>query len=120
LSLGENGIYEKAQFGAKSYTNAQVKEQTEISKMTNDIDSLVSTRVDSSKGVIFESLINKNDGVYNTNEKGYLFSTNTSGVNYSSNNIITLTKSIENYDYLIIEFDVYRDATIARIWKYVI
>jgi len=39
LSLGENGIFRKAQFGAQSYTNAQDYEKTEIGKAINDIES---------------------------------------------------------------------------------
>lgn len=41
LSLGENGLFKKAKMGAEEYKNAQVYEETQISKFTNDIDSQV-------------------------------------------------------------------------------
>jgi len=47
LSLGENGIFRKAQFGAQSYANAQESDATAISNISNQINSM-STIVGSS------------------------------------------------------------------------
>ena len=41
LSLGNNGLFNKAKYASQSYKNAQNYEETEIAKMTNNIDSCV-------------------------------------------------------------------------------
>jgi len=41
LSLGENGIFSKAKFATEEYANEQEKEETEIGKITNEIESHV-------------------------------------------------------------------------------
>lgn len=51
-----------------------------------------------------ESLINTSDDIYNN---GYIFNLATNYPTFTSNNTINLNKSIENYDYIIFEFDVY-------------
>ena len=39
ISLGNNGIFNKAKTAKEMYTNAQTQEETEIAKTTNEIDS---------------------------------------------------------------------------------
>ena len=39
ISLGNNGLFNKAKTAKEMYTNAQNYEETEIEKMTNNIDS---------------------------------------------------------------------------------
>jgi len=41
LSLGENGIFNKAKYASEKYTNEQEKEETEIAKLANEIDGYV-------------------------------------------------------------------------------
>jgi len=41
LSLGENGIFNKAKFATEEYANEQAKEETEIGKVSNEIDTIV-------------------------------------------------------------------------------
>jgi len=41
LSLGENGIFSKAQQARQEYLNAQDYEETEIAKVVNEVDSIV-------------------------------------------------------------------------------
>ena len=38
ISLGNNGLFNKAKTAKEMYTNAQAQEETEIAKMTNQID----------------------------------------------------------------------------------
>jgi len=49
LSLGENGIFNKAKFATEEYANEQAREETEIAKLTNEVDKYVdsSTRTTS-------------------------------------------------------------------------
>jgi len=42
LSIGENGIFNKAKYATEQYANEQAKEETEIAKLTNQIDGYVS------------------------------------------------------------------------------
>jgi len=46
LSLGENGIFNKAKYASEQYANEQSKEETEIAKLTNEIDSSVNSSRD--------------------------------------------------------------------------
>lgn len=39
LSLGENGIFKKAKQATQEYSNAQAKEETEMAKLTNEIEN---------------------------------------------------------------------------------
>jgi len=41
LSLGENGIFNKAKYATEQYANEQEKEETEIAKISNEIDEYV-------------------------------------------------------------------------------
>jgi len=42
LTVGENGIFSKAKYAREQYANEQAREETEIAKTTNEIDSYVS------------------------------------------------------------------------------
>ena len=46
LSLGNNGIFNRAKTAKESYQNAEAQEQTEIAKVTNDINSFISNNRD--------------------------------------------------------------------------
>jgi len=46
LSIGENGIFSKAKYASAEYSNEQAKEETEIAKLTNEIDSSVNSSRD--------------------------------------------------------------------------
>ena len=41
ISLGNNGLFNKAKTAKEMYTNAQTQEELDIAKMTNNIDSYV-------------------------------------------------------------------------------
>ena len=41
LSLGENGIFKKAKYATEEYVNEQAREELEIGKMTNELESHV-------------------------------------------------------------------------------
>jgi len=41
LSLGENGIFNKAKFATEEYANEQAREEAEIAKTVNDVDYYV-------------------------------------------------------------------------------
>jgi len=61
LSLGENGIFNKAKFASEEYANEQAREELEIGKMTNEIE----THVGSSRETViipkeeYEALVKK-------------------------------------------------------------
>ena len=44
ITLGNNGLFDKAKLGKELYANAQDYEETEIAKKANEIDSMVSER----------------------------------------------------------------------------
>jgi len=110
LSLGENGIFNKAKYATEEYANEQAREEAEIAKTANDIDTIVNTRNDI-KNVQVKSLINTNDSIYNQTEKGFVFDTPTTQKNYTTNNVISLNDNILDYDYLIFEYDTYYNPT---------
>jgi len=43
LSIGENGIFNKAKYASEEYSNEQAREETEIAKLTNEINSSVNS-----------------------------------------------------------------------------
>ena len=43
-SLTGNGLFEKAKLATQKYANAQGKEETEIAKLTNEIDYIIGDR----------------------------------------------------------------------------
>jgi len=49
LSLGENGIFNKAKFATEEYANEQAKEETEIGKISNEIESHVGSSRETTK-----------------------------------------------------------------------
>jgi len=106
LSLGENGIFNKAKFATEEYANEQAREEAEIAKYSNDIDTIVNTRNDISN-VQVKSLISTNDPIYNQTDKGFVFSTPTTYTPITTNNVITVNDNLSNYDYLIFEYDCY-------------
>ena len=70
ISLGNNGLFNKAKTAKEMYTNAQNYEETEIAKMTNSIDGYV----DGNRGTVtltdeeyaqFKSLIQDKNKNYN-------------------------------------------------------
>jgi len=72
LTIGENGIFSKAKYASEQYANEQAKEETEIAKMPNEIDSHVEGNretVTISK-TEYEKLLNSsNANNYSTDEK---------------------------------------------------
>ena len=44
ISLGNNGLFNKAKTAKEMYTNAQAQEETEIAKISNGIDDIINTR----------------------------------------------------------------------------
>ena len=72
ISLGNNGLFNKAKTAKEMYTNAQAQEETEIAKITNNIDGYVGgnrdyeTEINTLKSRIAE-LENLNS--YSTTEK---------------------------------------------------
>jgi len=94
LSLGENGIFSKAQQAREEYANAQAKEETEIAKATNEIDNFVDGGRTNSAGnsLFFIDTSNKiesivSDTEYNTNSVTYTATENciVSGMIYTKN-----------------------------------
>jgi len=81
LSVGENGIFNKAKYASETYSNEQEKEKIEIGKYPNQIDSYVgglrteSTNLilDYENGVDLKSTLNAVNTTYTVPENGYLY-----------------------------------------------
>jgi len=59
LSLGENGIFNKAKYATEEYANEQAREETEIAKYANEIESHVGSSRETTKPkkkVLFEGM----------------------------------------------------------------
>ena len=110
-SLTNSGLFENAKLAKEKSDAAQEKEDATLADYENKIGEYVDgTRQSSSK---IKSLINKDDGVYNKTEGGYIFDTPTTETTITSNNVIALTDSIENYDYIIFDSGIYRLASLT-------
>jgi len=74
LSLGENGIFSKAQQARQEYLNAQDYEETEIAKYTNEIDKITGNRENINLEITdLSNQVVLNDNTYIDNEaEGYL------------------------------------------------
>ena len=83
--------------------NAQNEENTILSDYSSEINEYISSNRNDKENS--QSLINKDDGIYNKSEGGYIFNTSQNNITYTSNNIITLSESIENYNYIEFECD---------------
>jgi len=96
LSIGENGIFNKAKYASESYANEQGREETEIAKLTNEIDEKInsSTRLDKSNEV---NLLKK------------------SGI--KQGDAIKLNDSIRNYKRLKIVFGVHMTSGTDLLWN---
>ena len=103
-ALTQTGLFEKANESKKITENAIVDENSTLGKYENVINQLSSTR-NNNQNMRIESLINKNDGIYNTLDNGYVF--NTPHAYTTLDETILLTDSIENYDYILFEYDCF-------------
>ena len=103
-ALTQTGLFEKAKEAKEITENAIENENSTLGKYENTINQLSSTR-NNNQGIKIESLINKKDGLYNTTDNGYVFNTPTSYTSLNQN--ILLTTTIENYDYIIFEYDAF-------------
>ena len=102
-ALTQTGLFENAKQAKNAMENAQNEENTILSDYSSEINEYISSnRYDKENS---QSLINKDDGIYNKSEGGYIFNTSQNNITYTSNNIITLSESIENYNYIEFECD---------------
>ena len=106
-TLTQTSLFENAKQAKKSMEDSQKKENVTIANYENKINEVVTSTRDNNLTIM--SLINKEDEVYNKIEDGYVFSTPLFNENnyITSNNDIILKDSIENYDYIMFEFDTY-------------
>ncbi len=106
-AITNTGLFGKARQAEQKTQEKQEEENATIADYGSKIDEVV-TSARNNKATI-TNLINTEDGVYNKQEEGYVFSTPLFSVtNYiTSNNDIILKDSIENYDYIMFEFDTY-------------
>ena len=95
ISLGNNGLFNKAKTAKEMYINAQEYEETEIAKMTNEIDSFVSSRTMNSLQYV---------GAYKSSD---LFKHNEEAE-------ITISE-LEKGNYLIICFRTGHDESVAEV-----
>lgn len=103
ISLGNNGLFNKAKTAREMYTNSQNYEETEIAKITNNIDGYV----DGNRGTIkiseeeYEMLKNANS--YPTEEK--IVGTWIDGITPIYKKTIQITTPNSTGDYKIIEYN---------------
>jgi len=55
LSIGENGIFNKAKYATEEYANEQAREETEIAKYANQLDAIVNLSNRGSETQIYKS-----------------------------------------------------------------
>ena len=98
----------KAKLAKERQENAEIQENEKLGDYENKIGEYVDgTRNPNSSGIVVKSLINKDDGIFDKTNNGYIFDTPTSNSYITSNNSITLKESIENFNYIIFEADSY-------------
>ena len=102
-ALTQTGLFENAKQAKNAMENAQTKENAILSDYSSEINEYISSNRNDKENS--QSLINKDDGIYNKSEGGYIFNTSQNDITYTSNNIITLSESIENYNYIEFECD---------------
>ena len=102
-ALTQTGLFENAKQAKNAMENAQNEENTILSDYSSEINEYISSNRNDKENS--QSLINKDDGIYNKSEGGYIFKTSQNDITYTSNNIITLSESIENYNYIEFECD---------------
>ncbi len=102
-ALTQTGLFENAKQAKNAMENAQNEENTILSDYSSEINKYISSNRNDKENS--QSLINKDDGIYNKSEGGYIFNTSQNNITYTSNNIITLSESIENYNYIEFECD---------------
>ena len=102
-ALTQTGLFEKAKQAKNAMENAQTKENATLSDYSSEINEYISSNRNDKENS--QSLINKDDGIYNKREGGYIFNTSQNDITYTNNNIITLSESIENYNYIEFECD---------------
>ena len=102
-TLTQTGLFENAKQAKNAMENAQNEENTILSDYSSEINKYISSNRNDKENS--QSLINKDDGIYNKSEGGYIFNTSQNNITYTSNNIITLSESIENYNYIEFECD---------------
>ena len=102
-TLTQTGLFENAKQAKNAMENAQNEENTILSDYSSEINEYISSNRNDKENS--QSLINKDDGIYNKSEGGYIFNTSQNNITYTSNNIITLSESIENYNYIEFECD---------------
>jgi type II secretory pathway pseudopilin PulG len=102
-TLTQTGLFENAKQAKNAMENAQTKENAILSDYSSEINEYISSNRNDKENS--QSLINKDDGIYNKSEGGYIFNTSQNNITYTSNNIITLSESIENYNYIEFECD---------------
>ena len=103
VNLTQTGLFENAKQAKNAMENAQNEENTILSDYSSEINEYISSNRNDKENS--QSLINKDDGIYNKSEGGYIFNTSQNNITYTSNNIITLSESIENYNYIEFECD---------------
>ncbi len=102
-ALTKTGLFENAKQAKNAMENAQTKENATLSDYSSEINEYISSNRNDKENS--QSLINKDDGIYNKSEGGYIFNTSQNDITYTNNNIITLSESIENYNYIEFECD---------------
>ena len=102
-ALTKTGLFENAKQAKNAMENAQTKENATLSDYSSEINEYISSNRSDKENS--QSLINKDDGIYNKSEGGYIFNTSQNNITYTSNNIITLSEPIENYNYIEFECD---------------
>jgi len=115
LSIGENGIFNKAKYVTEEYSNAQDYEETEIAKLTNEIDLItensnsefqtstllgdISLEIEEING---ESIKVKVTATNENEVKEYGVIVNNELMNVSESNEIIVSNLISNQEYNII------------------
>lgn len=102
-ALTQTGLFEKAKEAKQKNENTQKEENLTLASYEKEISKFISSNRNGQENAV--SLINKEDGIYNKDQNGYIFNTAINQITYSTNNIITLSESIENYKYLEFECD---------------
>jgi len=94
LSLGENGIFNKAKYATEEYANEQAREEMEIAKTTNQIDSLVGGTRQENKEMHISYLSARTNTTTNSSDTNLVIDVK----DYKKLTIATLNMATANYN----------------------
>ena len=100
ISLGNNGLFNKAKTAKEMYTNAQAQEELDIAKMTNQVDSWTRAGTGGGSNSVFSETL-----IFSASSLGKVGADGPIGTQY------TLSESYKNFKYILVEAEMLANNT---------